>query len=68
MAKDNRLRAGSNTRDRGCTHGSVSAKSIPEEARSGSESIIWRDVVVVVLAMRVTGANADAVASSVSKN
>lgn len=69
MAKDSRLRLGSNTRDRGCTHGSVSASSMPDdEARS---PIIWRDnaFVVVAVAKRVaTGANADAVASNASTN
>lgn len=74
MAKDSRLRVGSNTRERGCTHGSVSAKSMPDDDKAARSLIIWRDDAVVVLvvvfvAMCVPmGANANAVASIAKKN
>lgn len=67
MAKDSRLRNGSNTSDRGCTHGSVSAKIIPVDAISGKllTSIIRSDVADCdnVVMGAPTGANADAAPS-----
>ena len=66
MAKEKRLRKGSSTRERGCTHGSVSAKINPVDAISGIllTSIMCSDVVRVVMAgAAMMGANADAAPS-----
>ena len=52
MAKEKRLRKGSSTRERGCTHGSASAKINPVDAISGTllTSIMCSDVARVVMA------------------
>ena len=74
MAKDSRLSVGSSTRERGCTHGSVSATSIPDDDKAARSLIIGRDdavvgdVVFVAIMCVPMGANADAVASIANKN
>ena len=65
MAKERRLRSGSNTSDSGFTHGSVSANNIPAEAMSCIEltSTIFSDDTLAadVAAIGAMGANADAI-------
>lgn len=67
MAKEKRLRKGSSTRERGCTHGSASARINPVDAISGTllTSIMCSDVALVIMACEVVimGVNADAAPS-----